>query len=214
MSPRRYKTDRRMAAKDETRRRIVAATVALHAKHGGAATTYAMIAKEADVAVPTVYNHFPDQAELFRACTGDVMAQAPALGPELFDGIDETEGRLKALVAAVFAAHRFMAPWLRWHEEALFPALAKIMQEARDRLAQLIALALAPRFGQKPPASLIALCDILLDFTAWQRLSEDGAKDDRAAIAAASAALIAICASHDLHTRPSPVTTEPTRRSR
>lgn len=177
MSPRRYKADRRKAAMAQTRRRIVAATVKLHAAHGGIATTYAMIAKRADVAVPTVYNHFPTIGDLLNACAGHVSSLAPPLGPQIFAAAADTEARVAALTRAVFAGWRFRAPWMRWgvHEAALVPELRAILEKARDGLRQLIALALAPRFGQRPPEALAGLFEILLDFTAWQRLTGDGA---------------------------------------
>jgi AcrR family transcriptional regulator len=194
MSPRRYRTDRRKAAMDETRRRIVEATVALHAEKGVAATTYALIAKRADVAVPTVYNHFPQLGDLLAACTGDVAARAPRLGPEIFAGAADTEARAAALVTATFAAYRFRAPWLRWgiHEAAFIPELRAIVDEARAKLGQLIALALAPTFGQRPPPSLCALWALLLDFSAWQRLTSDGRLSDDEAAAAVTDALLAL----------------------
>jgi AcrR family transcriptional regulator len=199
MSPRRYKTDRRQAAKDETRRQIVDAAVELHAEHGPRATTYAMIAKRADVAVPTVYNHFPDPAALFAACTGDVAARAPLPGPDLFNGRDSAEARIAVLVPAVFAAHRFMAPWLRRgvHEAVLIPELGKVLEGPAQKMIEFIALALAPRFGAKPPPALLALCGILLDFTTWQRLSEDGVLKDSAAVEPVTAALLAIFDNYD-----------------
>ena len=105
MCPRRYRSDRRKAAAQETRRRIVRATVDLHAENGVTATTYAMIARRADVAVPTVYNHFPALGDLLGACTGDVAAGAPTLGSRIYDGAPVVEARLQALVRAQFACN-------------------------------------------------------------------------------------------------------------
>ena len=72
MPKRTYSMHRRVALEVETRERIVKATVALHAQHGALATTYAMIAKRAQVAPQTVYNHFPKEDALLGACTGHV----------------------------------------------------------------------------------------------------------------------------------------------
>ena len=84
MSPRRYRSDRRKAATEETRRRIVDSTVSLHAECGAIATTYAMIAERADVAIPTVYNHFPTLGDLLsRIKDKFLMAQSFELGFEL-----------------------------------------------------------------------------------------------------------------------------------
>ena len=56
---------RRAEQVDQTRQRIVEATVALHGSVGLAATTIAAIAERAGVTRLTVYRHFPDEAALF-----------------------------------------------------------------------------------------------------------------------------------------------------
>lgn len=172
MSPRRYRSDLRKAAAEETRRRIVDSTVALHAEQGVLATTYAMIAERANVAIPTVYNHFSTRTDLLAACTGQAAALAPPLGPRIFDGADGVEARLRALVHALFAQYRFYAPWMRWavHEAQLVPELAAWLDEQNDARRRLTETALEPAFGARPPSAILALCDILLDFSAWQRL--------------------------------------------
>ena len=56
-----------------------------------------LASRSADVAIPTVYNHFPERGELFAACTGLAAAQAQPLGPQLFltcvESNHETLGR-------------------------------------------------------------------------------------------------------------------------
>ena len=69
MAKRAYTMQRRATLEAETRERIVRATVALHAERGGLGTSYAMIAKQADVSPQTVYNHFPE--------LGGCLARAP-----------------------------------------------------------------------------------------------------------------------------------------
>ena len=174
MSPRRYRTDRRKAAAAETRRRIVQATVDLHAEHGVMATTYAMVAERADVAVPTVYNHFPSRTELLGACTGQAAAFAPPLGPQIYDDAVDVEARLTALVNALFAYYSYYAPWLRWSllEAQFIPELAEWIEELAVTRAELTRLAVTPAFAKAPPPALVTLCEILLDFPAWQRLTD------------------------------------------
>lgn len=196
MAPRRYTRHRRDAAMAETRRRIVEATVALHAEHGAARTTYAMIAARADVAVPTVYKHFPDLTALFGACTSHAGRGAPALGPELFDGIDDTADRLRALASALFARHRALAPWLRWsqHEAALIPELGSFHARTRDEHLRFIRDALSPRFGSRPPEALIGLVEILTRYSAWETLTKDRGLSPEEAVAAVIDALDAASA--------------------
>jgi len=119
---------RRAALEADTRERIVRATVALHARHGALATSYAMIAKRAQVAPQTVYNHFPALGALLGACTGHVLEQAPPLDAQTFRSGRSPEARLRLLAQAAFARHDFLAPWTRlgWHEAALIPELGAL----------------------------------------------------------------------------------------
>jgi len=68
---REYKLKRRAESQDETRQRIVEATIALHQTVGPAATTISDIAERAGVGRVTVYRHFPDEPTLSpaAACT-------------------------------------------------------------------------------------------------------------------------------------------------
>src|SRR3954465_16009412 len=75
MSPRPYDQTLRKAAAEEACRRIVEAAAALHAEHGGLATSHAMIAERAGVSIPTVYKYFPTRNDLIPACTG--LASSP-----------------------------------------------------------------------------------------------------------------------------------------
>jgi AcrR family transcriptional regulator len=206
MSPRRYRIDRRQAAMEETRRRIVEATVALHAEQGVLATSYAQIAARADVAVPTVYKHFPKQAELIFACTGHVFALSPPLGPDIFDGIAKVEDRIGALVAAVFDCHRFQAPWLSrgMHEAALIPALGEVLARGRAGLRRLIELSLQPAFSARPPAGLCVIFESLLDFAAWQRLEAEADLAPRSPESVTAAALAALVAAESGTPRSNP----------
>jgi AcrR family transcriptional regulator len=197
MSPRRYQAPQRRAAADATRRRIVDAVIALHAEQGVTRTTYAQIAARADVAIPTVYNHFPALSDLLAACSGDVLAAAPPLGPEILGAADDLEGRLAALARASCAFHRYAAPWLRWsvHEAVLMCEIAERFGSMAERRRRLIELALEPAFGRRPPPALVALCDILLDFPAWQRLAREADDADQQA-AVLARGLLAVAREH------------------
>lgn len=70
-----YRMVKRAQQVDETRQRIVAATVALHGTVGPANTTVSAIAEVAGVTRVTVYRHFPDEDALFAACTSHWAAQ-------------------------------------------------------------------------------------------------------------------------------------------
>ena len=184
MAPRRYDRRRRDEAMAATRERIVAAIVELHAELGPSRTTYAMIAKRADVAIPTVYNHFPALAGMFAACIGHVSAELPPLTAEIFAHTPDAAGRIATLATALVERHRHFAPWLRWsrHEAHLLPELGVYLAKMRERQRKLIREALAPSHGAQPPHALVALVDALVSFDTWQSLTADNglAPDDAA----------------------------------
>lgn len=183
MTKRSYSMQRRGALEAQTHEQIVRATVALHAEHGASGTSYAMIAKRAQVAPQTVYNHFPDQSALFEACTGHVLEQAPSLGVETFRSGRSPEVRLGQLAAAVFARHAFLAPWMRtgWYEAALIPELGAILAQGNAALRELIAAAVAPE--REPTASFVDAASVLLSFPAWQELTRNRPSSEAARIA-------------------------------
>ncbi len=77
MATRKYTKTRRATQQDETRARIVEATVKLHEALGPARTSIMAIAAEAGVQRLTVYRHFPDEASLFEACTSHYLGVHP-----------------------------------------------------------------------------------------------------------------------------------------
>jgi AcrR family transcriptional regulator len=183
MTRRPYAMQRRAALEALTRERIVRATVALHAEHGVRATSYAMIAKQADVAPQTVYNHFPDLGALFGACTGHVLERAPPLGPEAFRSANSPAARVRRLAAAVFARQAFLSPWLRigWYEAALVPELGAIMAQGNAALRDLIAAAVAPE--RIPAPGFVETAFVLLDYPAWREFTRNRPSPDAARIA-------------------------------
>ena len=90
MAPRKYDMNKRRAAVEETRRRILEATLALHSEKGIFGTSWRDIAQRADVSVGTVYKHFPSLDELVSACGELVFAitHPPSLedAPRIFAG--------------------------------------------------------------------------------------------------------------------------------
>jgi len=65
----------------ETRQRIAEAAAELHGEVGPARTTVAEIARRAGVQRLTVYNHFPDDAALFPACSAHYLSLHPFPDP-------------------------------------------------------------------------------------------------------------------------------------
>lgn len=98
-----YQLKKRAEGAAETRRRIVEATLALHAERGVAAVGVRDIADKADVGIGTVYHHFPTYDDVIRGCAQRVeeLTQPPTAA--IFDGIDGVRARLQVLVRELFA---------------------------------------------------------------------------------------------------------------
>src|SRR5438477_12380561 len=106
MSPRIYRMTRRAAANAETRRRIVDAAIALHAEKGVLGTSWPDIAKRADVALGTVYRHFPSLDQLVPACTSANAPRTRRPRPTILVGLARPEERLPPLCRDRFACDR------------------------------------------------------------------------------------------------------------
>lgn len=198
MSRRRYDRRSREAAAEETRRRIVRATAELHAEHGGIGTTHRMIAARAGVSVPTVYKYFPTRDALIPHCTGLVFSEAPVqLDASVLDGKPEVSDRLRAVARKTFELYDYAAPWLRWsaRDAVELPALRRVLEGVAEGRAGLVRAALAPGFTGAPPRRLVALGSVLLDFPAWQSLTEAGYTSAGAADAVADS-LITLYSHH------------------
>src|SRR5215212_6260594 len=106
LNPRKYSMDKRRAATEQTRRRILEATLALHSENGIFGTSWQDIAKRADVSVGTVYKHFPSLDELVPAC-GELMyaiTRPPSLddAPQIFADASSLEERMGRLVSEFY----------------------------------------------------------------------------------------------------------------
>jgi AcrR family transcriptional regulator len=107
--PRRYRMTNRAAAREETRERIVRATMALHDERGVATTSFADVAERAGVGPATVSRHFPTLGTLVMACGAHVAAEmrplSPADAPKVFQGLMTTRARIERLVSELDALY-------------------------------------------------------------------------------------------------------------
>jgi AcrR family transcriptional regulator len=98
-----YTLKRRAEHQAETRRRIVEATVDLHAKLGPTRTSISAIAERAGVQRHTVYAHFPTDRELFFACSGLAMERDPLPDASALRAILNPEQRLRRGLTELYA---------------------------------------------------------------------------------------------------------------
>jgi AcrR family transcriptional regulator len=180
--PRKYSMERRTASVDETRQRIIDATMALHDEKGIAATSMQDIAARAGVALGTVYRHFPTVDELIPACGGRNLELYPPPDPAVFAGL-EGPARVEALLSTLYAHYEAMErPYAVGLAEAPNrPVLQAFMDEATAHVRLLVAEAVAPLTSSEE-AMGVALA--MADFYTWLAFH-------RAGFPTASAAAIA-----------------------
>jgi AcrR family transcriptional regulator len=173
MSPRNYKMVKRAAALEQTRARIVAATVQAHRDLGIQATSWDEIACRAGVGVGTVYRHFPSLEELLPAC-GQIVQQTMALptGEEIaraFDGARSRRARINRLVQLVFDIYERAAPFIHniQHEREHLPQLEPWHEMIERTLDALLAEALHPL---NPDRRKTEAARALIDLSTWQAL--------------------------------------------
>jgi AcrR family transcriptional regulator len=151
--------------------RIAAATAQLHASKGAAATSYADIARQAGVSLPTVHKHFPTETELFTGCTSHVAGHAPAIPIDKILQSTTLAEALERLIAVMEAQHRYYEPWSSRRMEGYVPFLAGLTDEIRKIQVGLVAQVLKHFLGSGQRRKVVAACETLLSFDTWYRLA-------------------------------------------
>ena len=174
MTPRKYSMDKRRAAVEETRQRILEATLALHSEKGILGTSWQDIARRADVSVGTVYKHFPSLDELVPAC-GELMyaiTRPPSLedAPRIFARASSLEERLERLVSELFGFYERGAPYIESDfQERQLPIVQEWEAHMRATIEGLTREALLP---VGPDERTVGAVSALLDFSAFKSFLE------------------------------------------
>jgi AcrR family transcriptional regulator len=177
MAPRAYRLGRRAESAEETRRRIVEATRALHGEQGVGDTTVKQIARRADVSVGTVYHHFPTYDDMIRACGALTFALARPPTEAIFAGARSPRARIRRLTQELFACYgRFPGLEGARAERAKLPALDQELAKFDQQLAALVRHAMAPA-GERVQRMARALTDVAV----YRTLTEQGLTTTEAA---------------------------------
>lgn len=182
---RKYEQRARAEGRRRTRERIVQATMDLHAEVGPAKTTVAEIARRSGVQRLTVYNHFPEDSELFGACQAHWMElhPLPDLAPVL--GLPDPAERVRAALGGMYGWYRETASMAEkvQRDRGAVPALDALMTQTADQRLGDLAQLLAAGFGSPGRAEerRRALIRLALDFWTWRRLDREGFDDAAAA---------------------------------
>jgi AcrR family transcriptional regulator len=182
MAKRSYRLRQRAESQGRTRQKIVDAAIELHQTKGLAATTMSDIAARAKVGKVTVYRHFPDEAALVGACSGQYFQQHPFPDLEDWRSIQDAAARLRQGLRDAYAYHR-----------ATEPMMTRVLAEARDlpvmvpyhahwrRAADVLAAAWPPASARRQ-ALLKAALALALSFDTWRVLVRSQHLTDEQAI--------------------------------
>jgi AcrR family transcriptional regulator len=184
---------RRAEQVDQTRQRIVAATVELHGTVGPAATTITAIADRAGVTRLTVYRHFPDDAALFAACSALWISRQQLPDPGAWSQVGDPAARLRTGLADLYRFFRAGADMLtRIHRDRA--ALPEEQQQALRDQDTLFGDVLTASFGgaHDDHRRLRAVVGHAISFWTWHSLCLDHGLTDAEAVDAMTAMVLAI----------------------
>lgn len=188
MSPRKYEMKKRGAAVEETRRRIVRATLDLHAEQGVEQTSWDDIAARAGVGVGTVYRHFPSMDELLPACGQLTFSKLKLPDPADLEGTRSGAARVRKMVEELCALYERGENELRniREERDLHP----VMREAHDQVEAGLDRFVRAAIGSKNLSVVRAMTDVRV----WASLKDRGVTG-RAAIKAMEQAVASVISS-------------------
>ena len=129
---RKYELKQRAEDVAETHRRITEAAIELHGTIGPSRTTMSAVAKRAGVERRTLYRHFPNEADLFAACSTHYFAANPWPDLDALRTIDDPRQRLERALDELYAYYERTEPMLR---SVLRDA--DVIEFARDAVAPL-----------------------------------------------------------------------------
>jgi AcrR family transcriptional regulator len=171
-----YRKAKRAEAQEDTRERIVQATLALHLEQGVATTSYTDVAERAGVGAATVYRHFPTIGSLVEACGAHVWRQIEPPRPEdaaaTFAGIRSRRARLERLARELdaFYARGALPLWRAEQDRERIPELDVSLRMVDEGVAAMVAAAL----GDDAPSGTVAIVHALSDFALWRSLARAG----------------------------------------
>jgi AcrR family transcriptional regulator len=179
---RRYTLKRRAENQAETRRRIVEATVDLHAELGPAHTSITAVAERAGVQRHTVYAHFPTERELGLACSGLALERDPLPDERTWRAITDPDQRLRRGLSEIYAWYARNADLANcvMRDAEIDPLTRDIV---RLRLgSRMDAFQVALSRGLRPGRELHAALGLALSFHTWRSLVKEGGLSNDAAV--------------------------------
>jgi AcrR family transcriptional regulator len=179
VSRRTYRQEKRKLTTEETRQRIVEATMALHAEKGITTTTYKDIAERADVGIGTVYHHFPTYDDVVRACGARAFIITRPPTPEIFAGLEPLDRRIERLVQELFAYYERYPAFERGRcDRDKLPVLAEGVAR-RERMIESVVREALSTIGS--PDVFVRTTVALTDYAVYRSLTTGGLSTQEAA---------------------------------
>jgi len=182
---RKYQMTRRAEQLAKTRRRIVEAAVDLHGSLGPARASYAAIVTKAGVERKTAYNHFPNEADLFRACSTHYQQTNPFPDPGPWRSIANPEDRLRTGLSALYSHYeKTERRWANILRDADIDPLVRAAAEYRFAYLTEVrdVLAIGLRVQGRRRLRLLAAAGLAVDFHMRHSLIRTQGTDDQTAI--------------------------------
>jgi AcrR family transcriptional regulator len=129
---RKYELKKRAEEMAKTRLRITDAAIELHGTVGPARTTLSAVAKRAGVERRTLYRHFPNEADLFAACSAHYFTANPWPDLGSWRAVRDPQKRLERALDELYAYYE--------RTEPMFSNVlrdAELVDFARDAVAPL-----------------------------------------------------------------------------
>jgi AcrR family transcriptional regulator len=163
-----YQLRKRAESQQRTKQKIIDAAIELHQAKGLAASM-SDIAERAKVGKVTVYRHFPDEASLVGACSGEYFQRHPFPDPEDWLLIRDPSERLRRALRDTYAYHRETEPMMAGvlADARAHPVVAPYHAHWQ-RAAAVLAAAWPP--AARRSALLKAALALALSFQTWQLL--------------------------------------------
>jgi AcrR family transcriptional regulator len=179
---RRYTLTRRAENQADTHRRIVEATVNLHAELGPARTSISAIAERAGVQRHTVYAHFPTERALFLACSGHALERDPLPDERSWRAIADQTERLRCGITELYAWYGRNADIAGnvMRDAEVDPLIRDIVQLRLGSRIHALQATLAQ--GMRPGRELNAALGLAVSFHTWRSLVKDGHLSNEAAV--------------------------------
>ena len=182
-----YNLKARAERYQKTRQRIVEAAVELHRTAGPARTTVTEIANKAGVERQTVYNHFPDELSLFKACSAHNRALNPPPDPEPWKLILDPEERLRRALADLYGYYRRNEQMLAnvTADAQVNPNTRKVLEpraKHQERMRDALAAGWEQGVEQRRKRLLCGGLWVALEFQTWHTLARQQGFDDEESI--------------------------------